>query len=88
MRYLIAIAGGVAASVVTAFLAAVVLGILNVFLAERGISWPSRAVDWRFVHMSFLDAILVAICLIAFGATFLTVTRATGRDSRSDESTS
>ena len=66
MKYIMALGWGVIAGVAVGFALAVVLGILNIYLAGHGIHWPSETFEWRFISLSFLDAVLLSGCLMAF----------------------
>lgn len=66
---------GIVSAIGTAFAAAVILGILNIYLAEHGIKWPSEEFNWHFISMSFLDMILVTVTLLVSVLVFILVVK-------------
>lgn len=79
-RYLYALAAGIVSSVIASFAGAVILGILNLYLAGHGITWPDEEYNWQFVHMSLLDLILLLGVLAVFVTAFKLVLHAFGND--------
>lgn len=75
IRYLYALLAGVLSSVIAFFAGAVILGIVNIYLAGHNITWPDKEFNWHFISMSLLDLILIIGTLFVFATVYILVVK-------------
>ena len=73
MRVVLALVVGLVSGVGVAFPLAIVLAVLNLYLAGRGVTWPNEAFDWWFFHTSFLNLLLVVCSSLTFLVVFVLI---------------
>ncbi len=78
-RVMIALAAGVAVAVGTAFVMAVVLGILNLYLTGHSIRWPEQVRSFGPISMSLLDLVFLLAVGAAMAVTIALSLKGTGR---------
>lgn len=73
MKYFIAFLIALIVGWAAVLMLAIIFGVWNISLTNRGVTWPSESFQWFFIQMSIFDAILLAFGLLAFVATFTLV---------------
>jgi TRAP-type C4-dicarboxylate transport system permease small subunit len=71
MKYIYAILAGILSGVFAAYATAIIIGVTNIYLMGHNITWPSEEFNWYFIHISFLDFILVGISILVMTAVYI-----------------
>ncbi len=64
-RLIRSIVSGILAGVGAAFVSAVVLAVINLYLTGHNITWQERTVNIWFISLSFLDFTMLAVTFFA-----------------------
>jgi len=63
------------AALLTAFMSAIVILLTDLYLSSKGIDWHTPGIEYGFVSMSYVDAVLLFIVLLVFCLVFFLLTR-------------
>jgi len=71
MKYIYASIAGIIAAVITAYYSAMVIGVTNIYLMGRNISWLYNEINLYYINMTYFDIILVVITISVMIAAFI-----------------
>lgn len=83
-KHLYALAAEIIIALIAAFGSAIILGILNIYLAGHGITWPDEEFQWYFISMSLLDCIMLTFSFLVMICTYLIVIKVQKRNTNSE----
>jgi len=71
MKYIYASIAGIIAAVITAYYSAMIIGVTNIYLMGRNISWLYNEINLYYINMTYFDIILVVITISVMIAAFI-----------------